>query len=546
MLLKLVSTASTESLPVSMKDCLFTYFSTETNSLQTNTKVPGVNALLASLQSGQGYNSQTAVFHFLEDVLARSSQKSAKYEDLRDEMCDGLETPGPVSHLIMTLIEQWPFAAGRPEQGKPVAEWLGRFLYACTEIGEDRTVLDRARSTMADAAQNKVDKKAIISPAANDIVPALEATIPLEIAAVVVPDVEGDEADKLLEDLVDASTMAPPSVDTKHAALHRWSSKDLGTALSDGDLSALLMCLSSPYEEVRVQALTNLRTIWNQLETTSSNLPDAKPIVLLILCVISTTKRLTDALSSSPVPSFLTVYAALAARVLLEPLHPLYDAINRFHITRGPNLSVTHLASYWTHKLLYTQAVPFDPTVSAKQTSAAARLAAASHEAALSLDNRFHDPALTADIGTPTMFLLNYIYHSLRTPADLDILHSRGTLEPLLGMAANPFTAPATLVHLFRILWRITCIEGGSDMLITRKGTLTWLEMQKAGARTRAGTVRRRGGRRKYAEEDVNGRGLELIDGRGIEALKRRIWNTCDRARMDEWSGGTLQASMTE
>lgn len=517
MLLKLISVLPSERLSSGIKEPIESFFLKEYNGLQDRTAVHPLNALLGSLRSGasdktttsDAWNPDESVFSFLEEVLARSIRKPAKYEDDRDRLVAQIGGSKPISHLLMTLAEQWPFVANRDSDAPSVAAWLGRFLYACQEVGEDPGVLSSLRADMCAAAKSKADSRSISVPNTIGITSAIASSAfraddhPMEL--------DGSDPKEVVKAIrIDSARFASTEEDPKHSGLHRWSSKDFSTALADGDLSALILCLSSKHPEVRVRAHSDLNGIWKRLHADSSaeaSHPDAKLVGLLLTCLLNTIARSDSSVSSVQPTYLLTVYAALALRIILDPLHPLYKAVNDYHLSHGPVLSIDHIASYWTHKILYTQVVEFDP--------AAAKSASSMREEAAALESlagKSEDPVLYADISDPMMFLLNYIFHSIRSPDDLEILQRRGTLEPLLGLQTMPSCSEAIDEALARILWRITHIEGGSEMLKSKRAILTHLDLT-----LKRKTLSAKAGKKIRTRENT------LISEDGIKQLISRI-----------------------
>ena len=106
-------------------------------------------------------------------------------------------------------------------------------------------------------------------------------------------------------------------------------------------------------------------------------------------------------------------------------------------------------------------------------------------------------------------WLLNYMLTGLRTPADMAIYRKRRAFEKFLSLYNNPYLAPGLRDEILKILFRATTIEGGSTTLITRFSTLTWLQTQ-----------------------------IALGGGVPLKVLMEKILESCDQARVDNWSKG--------
>ena len=102
--------------------------------------------------------------------------------------------------------------------------------------------------------------------------------------------------------------------------------------------------------------------------------------------------------------------------------------------------------------------------------------------------------------------MLEWLVAGLRTSTDLDIMRKSGVFERVMAL----YSSPAASEHLVKrrvleLLYRATCIEGGSDTLITRAGVLSWLDIAQ--------------------------------DGSICRTLRKRVLETCDAKRVHEWSG---------
>ena len=111
-------------------------------------------------------------------------------------------------------------------------------------------------------------------------------------------------------------------------------------------------------------------------------------------------------------------------------------------------------------------------------------------------------------------WVLDWLVDGLRTPADLEILRRAGVFERVMSLYSSPGAGTHKQVKekVLEVIWRATHVDGGSTTLITRTGVLSWLDMVKPG------------------EKSVEA------------ALKKRIVETCDRAKIEEWSGLSVES----
>lgn len=511
-LLRLVVTLRQDKVSEDMRELIRSIL-LEKEVLQRNTERSSTDALTASLLPDPDFTPSVALYAFLDDLFGRLVRKPIKYQDDFDELTKDMTSVGPVSLIWMTLFEQWQFVSSK-EESIHISLWYGRFHKACGLINEDKQVLDLIQSKITTTSEKTLKKGFKAGQALG-----LELQEIASISQVTVP---SKSSSHIVTTSTDPEIYTPPPSDERAAGLHRWTanSKDIQTALTDSSIHALILLLSSPYAEVRASALTNIHTAMTHLDAIRTTYTDAAQIYLLLGILATTASTASPPLSESPTPYICTAYACAALTVLSDPLHPLYDTIARFH-TRAPTWDITRLPSFWAHKLLLsppasaTSAGLSDPATSS--TSAAA----AGGPAGKGLTPELH-------------FLLTaYLYPALCTPADLEILRARGTFEPLLALVANPFAGPAVEEAVLRLLWRATAVEGGSTMLITRKGVMAWVAGRIAGASDLDGY-----GKGAVLDEEDR---LRLGSRSALKDLVRRLWETCDKERVDEWSHGAME-----
>ena len=146
-------------------------------------------------------------------------------------------------------------------------------------------------------------------------------------------------------------------------------------------------------------------------------------------------------------------------------------------LNRGPSWRINKLPSYWIENTVLSQPV--------------------------------EDDAYWKEV----QWVLEWLVDGLRMPADLEILRKAGVFERVMSLCSSPGVDGHQQVshRVLELLWRATFIDGGSATLITRTGMLAWLDMM--------------------TEDSVS-----------VEAmLKKRLLETCDRERIEEWSGFDLE-----
>ncbi|PCD42434.1 hypothetical protein AU210_004962 [Fusarium oxysporum f. sp. radicis-cucumerinum] len=271
---------------------------------------------------------------------------------------------------------------------------------------------------------------------------------------------------------LEAMLHVPLPEDEDTTALTKWAGKNAEDLVEDGWAAALIRLLSSPHTNIRKESLTSILKMAAKLKESSY---EEKEQVWLLLCELAESSR--DQVDKGPVPSAFTAFAIQALDVLKNPLHPLYPKINSF-LTRSPVWSADKLPL--AHDILHGEP---------------------------SEDDKYY---------TEITWLLTYLLDSLRTPSDLSIFHRKRWFEKILALGANPYLRINLRTRLLRLLYRATCIEGGSTTLTTRFGILSWLDSQRAAVE---------GGE----EADV------------MVALMRRVWETCDQEKVKVWSKGGVE-----
>jgi nucleolar pre-ribosomal-associated protein 1 len=109
-------------------------------------------------------------------------------------------------------------------------------------------------------------------------------------------------------------------------------------------------------------------------------------------------------------------------------------------------------------------------------------------------------------------WVLDWLVDGLRMPADLEILRKTGVFERVMSFCSSPGVVGHQQVKhkVLEMVWRATFVDGGSTTIVTRTGVLAWLSMMTEGSTS-------------------------------VEAeLKKRVLETCDRVKIEEWSGFEL------
>jgi nucleolar pre-ribosomal-associated protein 1 len=108
-------------------------------------------------------------------------------------------------------------------------------------------------------------------------------------------------------------------------------------------------------------------------------------------------------------------------------------------------------------------------------------------------------------------WFLDYLIDCLRTPEDMEIFRTKNVFERILSYYVSASCAISAKEKIVRLLLRAAAV-GGSTTLITRCGLVSWVQMR-----------------------------LENKDHRHrmLRELVSRVYETCDREKVDLWSSGT-------
>lgn len=502
---------------------LLSAVASEAGLLQTETIVPSVDALIFALRTVPAVDSD-CIYEFLDDVCGRIVRQPIKYED--DLAAIQPTKPGQVSLLWAAIAEQWRFASAKPG-ANTLAAWISQFRSRCHVIGEEPVIL----STLMTAMQKATEQKALQNLFLTDC--AVETEITPRLLSKISPaaHVPGSEsAQPQYQDLITSfPSLKPPPEPSKHTGLHRWSTpttKDLREAFDDGSIAELISCLASNHAEVRELAITNLNVVLVRVAAIRDTYPDAAQLYLLLGELIATATPLVS--GTDPVSTLVIAYAAATIPVLTDPLHSLYETICRFH-TRGPSWVPSRLPSQLIHRVLFSTPSATPAAVSA---SGNARGGIAGTSAS---DGSRSSPDLA--------WLLAYLLAGLCTPSDLSILQARGSFEPLFALAVRPGVNAGIRGRVLALVWRASCIQGGSTTLATRAGVFAWLGALIADTPASEAVRGRLGDAdNDEARVELNDEVLHVLATRwGMCCLVRRLWETCDRERVDAWSAGTME-----
>ncbi|KAL1605724.1 hypothetical protein SLS59_003528 [Nothophoma quercina] len=430
-LLKLLVTSKENELYTGVKSLLNAVLQDQ-EMLQTKTTPDALDVLIASLEPAAGSVPSSEILDFLDDCCARFIKVPIKYFDDLDVMCAKASVApadiGPFSPLLMTLVEQWPFKGSESATG-PAAEalagWLSKLLYLFNLVGEDEAVLTLVRDGLIESAGNAY--KEVLKDAFLWKMYKARAKEALKLATGA--DFSGSERSSASpapqpEPSAPAKTgptidlELPPPEDEKHTGLTRWRKKEIDEAIEDGDIGSLLLCLCSQHQEIRIQAMAQIRHLMSTIGPASLN-QDLGAIYLLL----GETLESLDDSGATPFPYIAGIFAAHAVRILADPTHVMFSKINRF-LTAAPSWDVDFLP-----RKLHKMIVGAEPDE----------------------DGSYHKEV---------DWFLTYLIDGLRTSRDMEACRKSNIFEQLLSFYASRSCNASNKERIARLLLRAAAVGG--------------------------------------------------------------------------------------
>ncbi|KAK5165293.1 uncharacterized protein LTR77_009391 [Saxophila tyrrhenica] len=412
------------------------------NDRQVRDLICGVLAEHSILSTASGLDALVAVLHhlapvseavasFLDDCFSRANKQPVKYLDDMEAMvakhADDHEGPRTLPSILPAVLgEQAAYVGNRPrkEQSEIATFIIGYFdLLRWTAEAKDGLELIRESFESLDRFQ-----------VLEELHDPKSTLLNVEISRAPIATEENVKATGPVHVL---PFSAPSAESENHPELLKWSQKDLGLAIEDGDIAALMLCLSSQYPEIRSQALVQLHRVLEKV--LESTLEDKMQIYFLLGELIETYEHPIET-SSDATPYLVTCFATHALEIEIQPVHYLYPKINRF-LNKGPA---------WRPSKL--------PTHLLKRTV-------------------LSEPEEDDSYWKEVQWVLDWLVDGTRTVDDLEILRKGKVFEQIMSLCSSPGSGARVKERVLELLWRVTFIEGGSTTLIKRTGSLSWLNM---------------------------------------------------------------------
>ncbi|KAH7133495.1 ribosome 60S biogenesis N-terminal-domain-containing protein [Dactylonectria macrodidyma] len=413
------------------------------------------------------------VWSFVDNCASRCASSPIKYLDLMETyLKEGgvTRSSGATALLNVTMVEQLSYflSSAKPDEQAALAKFLSSYFNASYSLKHAKPAIKALYKRMSEQFPKTIKLKSLKKADKSDHADEDEEMADAE-DVVDKHSKTGSELDlSKLEDMLHVSFVEKED----NAALVKWTTKNVEDLVEDGWAAALIRLLLSTHISIRKEAFTNILKMAAKIKESSY---EEKDQVWLLLSELAESSR--SQVDIGPVPSAFPAFAIHALDVLKNPLHPLYPKVNSF-LTRGPIWSLEKLPM--AHDILHGEP---------------------------SEDDKYY---------TEITWLLAYLLDSLRAPFDLGVFHKKRWFEKVLVLGGNPYLRLNLRTRVLRLLYRATCIDGGSTTLVTRFGILSWLDARRSACET-------------AEEADV------------VSALMRRIWETCDQEKVVAWSKGGVK-----
>ncbi|GAW10732.1 hypothetical protein ANO14919_000670 [Xylariales sp. No.14919] len=471
-------TENTTALSGNTLSQILSYVADEYQLVESRPQSSGLDPLITALKNTDSIDS--AVWSFIDNCAERCSRMPIKYLEMIEQHVEKADISKQddmrACPLLMSIAEQLPFLVSTPpakEVLKQLASFLREYLRRSLDAGISRTFLRSIGDLLvAGLGDKKLASKITLQKRTSTVDGDTEMVDgEPESALQSTDEPEGESVTQLsVQELEDR--LAVPILTSKENSLVKWSSKPPEELVEEGYAASLILLLSSEHASIRKEALTNVIKMATKIK--ESTYEENEQIWLLLMELVESAR---DLIADGPLPSILVIFACRALDILKNPLHCLYEKVNLF-LTSGPVWKPDNIP-------LMKAILQDGPT----------------------LDGSYY---------TEISWLLGFLVDSLRTPQDVALFHRRKVYERLFSLVANPYMGINLRTQVLRVVYRTTCIAGGSDTVITRFGAMSWLTAQKAST-------------------------ADDSEKRLYQAMARRLWDTCDQKRIATWSKGGIE-----
>lgn len=442
-----------------------------------NSSLPLLDTLQSIRESGEAVSSD-AVWALLDNSASRCATAPIKYVEMIQTTGNGsseeLEGAVLITPFAIALAEQLSFAinSASEEDLSMLAHFVATYVEQTRRGMSDDARFSELFGKMETAfaakpfgakSFKKYVKKSKVSHELKSWGADFSAGQKKEATGV---DEKHDE-DAMSQELLEEMLLAPSPSDKDNSALSKWATKEPDELVEEGYAASVISLLASEHTSIRKEALISVSKMAAKIN--DSSYEEKEQVWVLLSELVESCKPHVDA---GPIPNTIVSFARHALVVLKDPLHCLYGKINSF-LLKGPTWRLDRLPL--VHDILQ------------------------------------EGPELDDTYYAELSWLFAYLLDGLLDEADMAMYHNTRLFERLLSLMGNPYMRQSLRTQALKIIYRATCIEGGSTTLVTRFGLVSWLEAQRSAQALAAG-------------------------GDVYVALLRRIWATADKDRIGEWS----------
>lgn len=440
--------------------------------------LPLLDTLQSTKDSGEAASCD-ALWALIDNSTSRCATTPIKYVEMIQDLdsalgSEGLKGSAMITPIALALTEQLPFAISpaSDEDLAVLAHFFATFMeHTRGETKDDTRLSELSRRVEASFAAKpsgaKLLKKYVKKYKVSHELKSWGADFSTgqndETASVDEKHGEDTMPQEALEELL----LAPAPTDKDNSALSKWVTKEPDELVEEGYAASVISLLASEHISIRKEALISISKMAAKINESSYG--EKEQVWVLLSELVESSKPRVDA---GPIPNTIIAFARHALVVLKDPLHCLYGKVNSF-LLKAPIWRLDRLPL--VHDILQ------------------------------------EGPELDDTYYAELSWLFAYLLDGLLAEADMAMYHNTRLFERLLSLMGNPYMRQSLRNQALKIVYRATCIEGGSTTLVTRFGIVSWLEAQSSAHGSAAG-------------------------GDIYRALLRRIWATADQKRAEEWS----------
>lgn len=446
--------------------------------------------VLHSMRDSSSLASCGALWALLDNSTSRCATASVKYLEMiqeldTDEQSDAIKSSGSTSPLTFALLEQLPFAinSASEEEISVLAQLIATYMSYTKGVRNGDSGFDALREKFELAFSEKPSGKKLLKKYTKQANSARElqswgadfSTGEDEHRPHAQDSQKGEDA--LSEEALSGLLFVPSSLAPDNSALSKWATKEADELIEEGHAASVVSLLASEHTSIRKEALVNIAKMAAKIKDSSY---EEKDQVWLFLSELAESCK--GHVDEGPIPNHIVAFARNGLDVLKNPLHCLYGKLNSFLI-KGPTWRLDRLP------LVY--------------------------------DILQDGPELDDTYYAELSWLFTYLLDGVQAEPDMALYHNTRLFERLLSLASNPYLRQNLRAQIVRIIYRATCIRGGSTTLVTRFGIVSWLEAQRAGCDSKS-------------------------ERATYKALLKRIWETSDKERASVWSNGGIQDAVQD